>query len=982
MGNNTPFRLDFFDDEVENISVIDIKTQRSIKKVASIKILPAHEFPTDNEAINTFRKQYREEFNPHDLTLHNIYKTISEKSLPAGIEYYFPLFFENKETANIFDYLPSDTVVITTTNVVHATEDYYNEILDKANRYRSNLDHPSLSPQYLFLKPSIAAEYLNKYPLIRCYPNESVQTAPKDAKKTDSEAVPTVAFNHTLTDKLAPLTEFYNSYKGKILITVASNGRLEIMLEFLKPLVTPKILSSYEEFFNDDCKEKIAITIAPFVKGVKTSKYTIITETELLGYSYTSRKKRSTHNRNFNVDAVIKNLTELKIGEHIVHEQYGICEFIGLKTLVIDNVKGEYVSLKFQNEATMYVPITSLHLLSRYSGAPNPTLSKLGGDAWKKARKKATDKIRDVAANLLDIYAKRQIKQGFEYKVDKDEYAKFAAGFGYKPTEDQAKAINATLNDMRSSRPMDRLICGDVGFGKTEVAMRAAFVAIHNNKQVAILVPTTLLADQHYDNFRDRFANTAANIAVLSRFKSAKEQRETIADIASGKIDIIIGTHKLLSSTIKYKDLGLLIVDEEHRFGVRQKEQIKKLRSNVDILTMTATPIPRTLNMAMNSIRDLSIIATPPAKRLAVKTFVHELEDDLIKEAVLRELKRGGQCYYLHNDVESINRCADHIAEILPEAKIAVAHAQLPEKELEHIMHDFYHQRYNVLVTSTIIETGIDVPTANTIIIERADKLGLAQLHQLRGRVGRSHHQAYAFLLTPPANSLSEDSKKRLAAISNLEELGSGFILATQDLEIRGAGEILGSEQSGQIQTIGFSLYSEMLESAVKTLQAGNKLTDEDFYSKDINIELHAPILLPDNYIYDVNERLSIYKRISSCITKNELDELKAEIIDRFGTLPSEAQNLFIISNMKLICQKLGIDSINMNVKYGNIKFADKIHIKFEYLTGLFTSQPQIFKPDSQNKIKITKEIADKDERISFIQNLLNEMLENYEENI
>lgn len=977
MGSNVPFRLDFFDNEVESLSIIDPTNQRSIKKIDNIKLLPAHEFPTDKEAIDLFRRRYREVFAPSDLTMHTVYKRISEQVLPAGIEYYLPLFFSPGDTTTIFDYIPPETIFIETCNFVEAATPFYEEASERCRRYTQNPDHPALPITELFLEPTNCASKINEFPQIRFYPNNLINNAPAGAQEVTDSFLPPIAYNRTVSNPLTPLLDFLNSQKKKVLFTTSSSGRSEIVTELLNKEITLKQISSVDEFFKTKATGPF-ITVAPFTTGTQTNNYCIITETELLGINYVAKSKKS-RNKIICPDAIIKNLAELSIGEFIVHEQYGIGEFIGLETMKIDGIKGEYVTLRYADNVKMYIPITSLHLLSRYTGAEHPVLTKLGTDAWKKARKKAADKIKDVAAGLLEIYAKRKMRQGFEYKIEPTEYAKFASGFGYQPTEDQDKAIKAVLADMQSTKPMDRLICGDVGFGKTEVAMRAAFVAVQNNKQVAILVPTTLLADQHYDNFRERFANTAVEIACLSRFKTPSEQKKIINDTACGKIDIIIGTHKLLSPTVKYKDLGLLIVDEEHRFGVSQKEKIKKLRADIDILTMTATPIPRTLNLAMNSVRELSIIASPPAKRLAVKTFVHERNDDLIREAILRELKRGGQCYFLHNDVDSINNCADELSKLVPEAKIAVAHAKLSEKELAHIMHDFYHQRFNLLVCSTIIETGIDVPTANTILIDRADKLGLAQLHQLRGRVGRSHHQAYAFLLTPPPSSLSNDSKRRLEAISKLEELGSGFILATQDLEIRGAGEILGSEQSGQIQSIGFSLYMEMLESAIIALEEGKELNEEVLKNTDIELEYQIPILFPENYIYDIPTRLTIYKRLASCQNVEEINDLKAEVIDRFGTLPTEASNLFEITYQKNIAKKLGITAITLNTKGGSVTFGPDIHVKLEYLTNLIQTQPNIYRLDGANRIKILRPLEKNTDRLNFAQKILEEMLKNYE---
>jgi transcription-repair coupling factor (superfamily II helicase) len=649
---------------------------------------------------------------------------------------------------------------------------------------------------------------------------------------------------------------------------------------------------------------------------------------------------------------------------------------MGLQTIENGGITTEFLVLSYASESKLYVPVASLHLISRYSGADaeHAPLHKLGNDTWSKAKQKAAEKVRDVAAELLDIYAKRASNHGYTFKRDKDEYRAFADSFGFEETLDQEQAINAVISDMLSPQAMDRLVCGDVGFGKTEVAMRAAFVAVNDGKQVAILVPTTLLAQQHYENFRDRFANWPVSIEVLSRFKTTKEQNAVIKDVESGQIDILIGTHKLLQNSIKYKDLGLLVVDEEHRFGVKQKEKIKQLRSNVDILTLTATPIPRTLNMAMGGMRDLSIIATPPAKRLAVKTFVRERDDALIRESILREILRGGQVYFLHNNVDTIDKTAADIQALLPEAKIVTAHGQMRERELERIMSDFYHQRYNVLVCTTIIETGIDVPSANTIIMDRADRLGLAQLHQLRGRVGRSHHQAYAYLLTPHEKRMTKDAKKRLEAIASLEDLGAGFTLATHDLEIRGAGELLGEDQSGSMSQVGFSLYMEMLDAAVAALKDGKQLTLDQVMKTQTEVDLRVAALLPDDYIFDVSLRLSLYKRIASCKTKQALDDVQVELIDRFGLLPQPAKNLVHIAKLKLKAEKIGISRIDAGPAGGSIEFSSDTKIDPMFIIGLIQQQPKIYQMEGGNKLKFKQVTEDAKARFVLITTMINEL--------
>ncbi len=650
-----------------------------------------------------------------------------------------------------------------------------------------------------------------------------------------------------------------------------------------------------------------------------------------------------------------------------------------MTTLEAGGIKGEYLMLTYANDAKLYVPVSSLHLISRYAGGAedNAPLHKLGGDARSRARQKAAEKVRDVAAELLDIYAQRAAKEGYAFKHDKEQYQLFCDSFPFETTPDQAQAINAVLSDMCQPLAMDRLVCGDVGFGKTEVAMRAAFPAVENNKQVAVLVPTTLLAQQHFDNFRDRFANWPVRIEMLSRFRSAKEQTQITEQASEGKIDILIGTHKLLQSDVKWKDLGLLIVDEEHRFGVRHKERIKAMRADVDILTLTATPIPRTLNMAMSGMRDLSIIATPPARRLAVKTFVREYDNLVVREAILREVLRGGRVYYLYNDVENIQKAADRLAELVPEARIAIGHGQMRERELERVMNDFHHQRFNVLVCTTIIETGIDIPTANTIIIERADHFGPAQLHQLRGRVGRSHHQAYAWLLTPHPKAMTTDAQKRLEAIASLEDLGAGFALATHDSEIRGAGELLGEDQSGSMETIGFSLYMELLENAVDALKAGREPSLEDLTSQQTEVELRMPSLLPDDFIPDVNTRLSFYKRIASAKSEGELEEIKVELIDRFGILPDAARNLLDIARLRQQAQKLGIRKLEGNEKGGVIEFAEKNHVDPMWLIGLLQKQPQHFRLDGPTRLKFTQDLTERKIRMDWVRNFMRQLEEN-----
>ncbi|WOH38792.1 transcription-repair coupling factor [Thalassotalea fonticola] len=987
MGNNTPYRLDFFDDEIDSIRTFDVEDQRSKDTIASIELLPAHEFPTDKAAIELFRSQYRELLKANN-DKDSVYHQVSKNILPAGIEYYLPLFFEQTET--LFDYLPVNTQVLIHGDIDKNLEQFN---LDAQYRYedrRYDPLRPLLPPDKLFL----TREQL--FATLKLHDRVNIKTASKDSKTISlsdkagninfaTTALPSVAVNHQLKQPLQAVCQFLQSAKQnqqQVLFIAESQGRRETLLELLsREKIAPQSVDDLSTFISSE--HPIAITVNAlnhgFIIDQADSKakfnFAIITEDDL----FTDRVKqarRRTKQQETNSEAIFKNLTELSINQPVVHIEHGIGRYQGLQTFENQGISTEFLMLSYANDAKLYVPVASLHLISRYSGSNSDTtpIHRLGTDSWSKAKKKAAEKIKDVAADLLDIYAKRAQSHGYAFKRNKEDYLSFSESFGFEETLDQQNAITNVVADMLDHKTMDRLVCGDVGFGKTEVAMRAAFIAANDSKQVVVLVPTTLLAQQHYENFRDRFANWAVNIEVLSRFKTAKQQKEVIAEIATGKIDILIGTHKLLSDNIKFKDLGLLIVDEEHRFGVKQKEKIKKLRANVDILTLTATPIPRTLNMAMGGMRDLSIIATPPAKRLAVKTFVRERETALIRESVLREVLRGGQVYFLHNNVQTIEKTAQEIQELLPEAKITVAHGQMRERELERIMSDFYHQRYNVLVCTTIIETGIDIPTANTIIMDRADHLGLAQLHQLRGRVGRSHHQAYAYLLTPHPKRMTKDAIKRLDAIAQLEDLGAGFALATHDLEIRGAGELLGEDQSGQMASIGFSLYMEMLDQAVAALKEGKQPSLEDLTAKQTEIELRVPALIPDDYIYDVSMRLSFYKRIASCKDNHELDEIQIELIDRFGLLPQATKHIFFIAKLRLNAEDIGISRIDAGINGGSIEFNSSTKIDPMLIIGLIQQQPSIYKMEGANKLKFAIKTEDNQARFTLISKMLDSL--------
>ncbi|END3404350.1 transcription-repair coupling factor [Klebsiella pneumoniae] len=975
MGSDQPYRLDFFDDEIDSLRLFDVDSQRTLEEVAAINLLPAHEFPTDQTAIELFRSQWRDRFEVKRDAEH-IYQQVSKGTLPAGIEYWQPLFF-SEPLPPLFSYFPASTLIVNTGDLEASAERFQNEARARFENRGVDPMRPLLPPELLWLRSDELFSELKKWPRVQL---KTERLADKAANTNlGYQTLPDLAVQAQNKAPLDNLRRFLESFTGPVIFSVESEGRREALSEMLARIkVAPKHVLRLEEATGNG--RYLMIGAAEHAEhGFIDSQrgLALICESDLLGERVARRRQDS--RRTINPDTLIRNLAELHIGQPVVHLEHGVGRYAGMTTLEAGGITGEYLMLTYANDAKLYVPVSSLHLISRYAGGAeeNAPLHKLGGDAWTRARQKAAEKVRDVAAELLDIYAQRAAKAGFAFKHDREQYQLFCDGFPFETTPDQAQAINAVLSDMCQPLAMDRLVCGDVGFGKTEVAMRAAFLAVENHKQVAVLVPTTLLAQQHYDNFRDRFANWPVRIEMLSRFRSAKEQAQILEQAAEGKIDILIGTHKLLQSEVKLRDLGLLIVDEEHRFGVRHKERIKAMRADVDILTLTATPIPRTLNMAMSGMRDLSIIATPPARRLAVKTFVREYDALVVREAILRETLRGGQVYYLFNDVENIQKAADKLAELVPEARIAIGHGQMRERELERVMNDFHHQRFNVLVCTTIIETGIDIPTANTIIIERADHFGLAQLHQLRGRVGRSHHQAYAWLLTPHPKAMTTDAQKRLEAIASLEDLGAGFALATHDLEIRGAGELLGEDQSGQMETIGFSLYMELLENAVDALKAGREPSLEDLTSQQTEVELRMPSLLPDDFIPDVNTRLSFYKRIASAKNEQDLEEIKVELIDRFGRLPDAARNLLDIARLRQQAQKLGIRKLESNEKGGVIEFNEKNNVNPVWLIGLLQKQPQHFRLDGPTRLKFMQDLEERKTRMDWVRQFMRQLEEN-----
>ncbi|MDR6641678.1 transcription-repair coupling factor (superfamily II helicase) [Luteibacter sp. 1214] len=965
MGASEPYRVELFDDEVESIRSFDTETQRSTHQVDSVDLLPAREFPLTEDAAKNFRANLRERF-PIDIRRCPLYQDMKEGVTPGGIEYYLPLFFPATET--LFDYIAGDAMFVLGEGALASAEQFWTHTAERYDQRAHDIERPVLPPAEIYLPPEQLRERLNKQVRV-----DVVASDHEHAVDLGTQPAPEVPLNRKGEEPGTALRHFLASYKGSVLIAADSAGRREALIEQLAGAgLKPAILDGWKDFLARD--EKLAITVASLEQGFAITRpaFTVLTERELFGERVrTDRKRRAGAARD--PESIIKDLTELSIGSPIVHIDHGVGRYQGLLSLDVGDMPGEFLTIEYAKGDKLYVPVAQLGLVSRYTGtAPElAPLHSLGGDAWERARKKAAEKVRDVAAELLGIYAQREARQGQSLSVDRQMIEEFAATFPFEETPDQQAAIDSVIVDLAAPRAMDRVVCGDVGFGKTEVALRAAFAAATAGKQVAVLVPTTLLAQQHYRNFADRFADWPVRVDVISRFKSKKEVDGALERLAEGQIDVIVGTHKLLGPEIRFKDLGLVIVDEEQRFGVRQKEQLKKLRAEVDLLTLTATPIPRTLNMAMSGLRDLSIIATPPAHRTAVRTLISTYQPALIREAIQRELARGGQVYFLHNEVESIERIARELGELVPEARIRVAHGQMPERDLEQVMADFHRQRFNVLVSTTIIESGIDIPTANTIVVNRADRFGLAQLHQLRGRVGRSHHRAYAYLIVPDRKAMTADAEKRLEALASLEELGAGFTLATHDLEIRGAGEMLGEEQSGQIQEIGFGLYTELLDRAVRALKSG-KVPDFDLTSEhETEVELHLPALIPEDYLPDVHARLTLYKRIASARDEHGLRELQVEMIDRFGLLPDQIKCLFAVAQLKLMATPLGIRKVDFGANGGRITFRDKPDIDPMALIKLIQQQPRVFKMDGQDKLRVILELPGSAERIRTAQDLL-----------
>ena len=957
MGSIVPYRIDFFDNEIESIRTFDVDTQRSLYPTNKIKLLPARECPLDDEGVGIFRNNYREKFEG-DLSKSKIYKSITKSTPFAGMEWYLPLFFE--QTNSIFDYIEPKDAVLLLGDTAKAASDYWSETASRYRLYAYDTERPILEPNEFLIPPDQFFKKIKDYPQIKKH---------KDRIKSIKD----IAIDRDESPPLHKLSKLISKSTQRILLCAEGLGRRESLADLLKQSdIQFKLVEDWNAFI--DSHEKVCLIAGPLHDGFSYSNYLIITENEIFP-NFVRQIKKSKRNKSFSSDGIVKDLTELSIGDPIVHEQHGVGRYKGLVDLDYGEGINEFLELHYEREDKLYVPVSQLYLISRYSGGPieSAPIHKLGSGSWEKAKKKALTQIHDTAAELLDLYAKRSLQKGVSSKINLNDYDAFVDGFPFEETSDQKDAIERVVEDMESSRPMDRLVCGDVGFGKTEVALRAAFISVLNGKQAIVLVPTTLLAEQHFDNFCDRFARWPIKIEEISRFKSKKQQYESLQRLHEGKIDIIIGTHRLLQPDVKFKDLGLVVIDEEHRFGVRQKEKLKAFRKNVDVLALTATPIPRTLSLAMEGLREFSVIATPPQKRLSIKTFVVNFSQGIIKEAVLREFNRGGQVYFLHNEVNTIQSMFEKLSKLLPEAKIGVAHGQLREKELEHVMQDFHQQRINILLCSTIIETGIDIPTANTIIMNRADKFGLAQLHQLRGRVGRSHHQAYAYLLIDEDRKLTSNAKKRLEAIQLMEDLGAGYHLAMHDLEIRGAGELLGDNQSGQMHEIGFNLYIDMLNNAIKQLKKGEKLDLESPITSNKEINLHTPTILTQTYCPNTNERLIIYKRLSSCKSKDELKSIKEELIDRFGIMPLQTVNLILFHELRINILSTEVMKIDSSKRKSEITIKKNADIDPIKIIDLLQND-QRFKMNGPDKIKILLEEEDVARRVKFITKTINEI--------
>ena len=969
MGTPAPLRIDLFDDEIESIRHFDPESQRSLEKIDSFQLLPAREVPLDDESLKNFRRRYRTRFEG-EPSRSNLYRAVSEGRAAPGIEFYLPLFYEH--TATLFDYLPAHLLVVIEPALTAALEGVWNGIVTRHEDRRHDIERPLLDPSELFLSPVEVMAALAPQPTIiigsdltpaagRATPAIELPSAPVPALRLDARAA----------EPLTPLLDFMAGFPGRIIIGADSPGRREVLGDLLRAAgLKPALPNDWQQAAA--ATDRLSLLLAADVGALALldPPLVLLADTQLFGQR--ARQQRARRRQALDPAAILRDLQDLSAGAPVVHEEYGVGRYVGLQVMEINEQPGEFLVIEYHGGDRIYVPVAALHLVSRYTGAApeSAPLHRLGTDQWAKARKRATEKIRDVAAELLDLYAQRQARRGLSLVADERDYQAFANAFPFEETPDQAEAINKVLADMASERPMDRIVCGDVGFGKTEVAVRAAFVAVQAGKQVAVLVPTTLLAEQHTNTFRDRFADLAVRIESLSRFRAGKESRATLDALTDGKVDIVIATHRLLHADARFKDLGLLIIDEEHRFGVRDKERLKAMRAEVHVLTLTATPIPRTLNMALGGLRELSLITTPPPSRIAIKTFVTEWDGPAIREAAMRELRRGGQIYFVHNEVQSIEKIAEDLRQLIPEASVRVGHGQMRERDLEQLMIDFYHRRFDILLCTTIIESGIDVPTANTIMINRADRLGLAPLHQLRGRVGRSHHRAYAYLIVPSRRGLTADAARRLEAIEALEELGAGFVLATHDLEIRGAGEFLGESQSGELTEIGLTMYLDMLERAVTALKEGRDIDLNRPLAAATEVNLHLPALLPDDYIGDVHMRLTLYKRIAAADSSTALDDLQSEVIDRFGPLPPAAVTLLRIARLTLTARAAGIRRFDVGQQSSYVVFEADHRIDPQQLIRLIQKEPRIYKLEGALKLRISLG-GDPDDRADIAHALL-----------
>ena len=966
MGSQLPYRLDLFDDEIESIKTFDVDTQRTVYPVPEIRLLPAREFPMDDKGRTHFRQSFRDRFDG-DPAKSGIYKDISTGIASAGIEYYLPLFFD--EMASLFDYLPKDAIFVTHGDAPAAIAAFWNDTRSRFNLLQGDKSRPLLPPDELFLTDELFFTEAKRYGRLAL-----------DRKNIEADGrLPNVAVDRRSDDPLGSLKNYLCSFKGRVLLVAETAGRRETLAAmFAEHGLKPENSADLAGFVSADTR--FALSIGPLHSGFALEKIAFITETEL--FAGTPRRTRRESQKKATFDNWLKDLTELKVGDPVVHESHGIGRYQGLVRMDLGLGEQEFLELHYANEAKLFVPVAQLHVISRYSGADpeSAPLHTLGSGQWEKAKRKAAEQAHDTAAELLALYAARAARQGHAFDFQENDYEAFADGFGFEETNDQAQAILAVIQDMRSGKPMDRLVCGDVGFGKTEVALRAAFCAVAGGKQVAVLCPTTLLCEQHYQTFADRFADWPVKIAEISRFKTAKESAQALQELSEGKIDIIIGTHKLIGKDVKFNRLGLVVIDEEHRFGVRQKETLKAMRAEVDVLTLTATPIPRTLAMSMEGLRDFSVIATAPQKRLAIKTFVSNFSDGIIREAVLRELKRGGQVYFLHNEVDTIANMREKLEKLVPEARIVIGHGQMNERELERVMRDFTGQRANVLLCTTIIETGIDNPHANTILINRSEKFGLAQLHQLRGRVGRSHHQAYAYLLVQDDKALTKQARMRLEAIQSMEELGSGFFLAMHDLEIRGAGEVLGDNQSGEMQEVGFTMYADMLNRAVAAMKQGKHLNATDLTQPlgiGTEINLRTPALLPDGYCPDVHERLTLYKRLANGDSTEDIDALQEELIDRFGELPIQAQSLLATHRLRLLVKPLLIQKLDANNDQVTIQFSPEFSknppIEPIKIINLIQKN-RSYKLAGQDKISLLRHCPTLTDKVTAVKDMIREL--------